>query len=190
MTTAVSVEHLARACEPVGDLIAAIRPEQWKAPTPCAEWDVRGVVEHLVGMDLVFAAMIEGGPMPPRGADCLGDDPVRAYRASSAALGTAFAGSGVLQRSFPSRLGTATGAERLQIRLYDLLAHGWDLAQATGIPVRLPEDLAEQALAFAEVQLPSQNRTGRFAEPQPVEHTAPAVDRLAAFLGRPVPWQR
>ncbi|MFG3514290.1 TIGR03086 family metal-binding protein [Streptomyces bobili] len=190
MTTAVSVDHLARAHGPVGDLIAAIRPEQWKAPTPCAEWDVRGVVEHLVGMDLVFAAMIEGGPMPERGADRLGDDPVRAYRASSAALETAFSAPGVLQRSFHSPMGSATGAERLQIRLYDLLAHGWDLAQATGIPLRLPEDLAGRSLAFAEVQLPSQNRTGRFAEPRPVEATAPAIDRLAAFLGRPVPWQR
>ncbi|MEV5488469.1 TIGR03086 family metal-binding protein [Streptomyces bobili] len=190
MTTAVSVDHLARARGAVGDLIAAIRPEQWRAPTPCAEWDVRGVVEHLVGMDLVFAAMIEGGPMPERGADRLGDDPVRAYRASSAALETVFSAPGVLQRSFRSPMGSATGAERLQIRLYDLLAHGWDLAQATAIPLRLPEDLAERSLAFAEVQLPSQNRTGRFAEPRPVEATAPAIDRLAAFLGRPVPWQR
>ena len=40
-------------------------------------------------------------------------------------------------------MGSATGGERLQIRLYDLLAHGWDLAQATGIPLRLPEDLAD-----------------------------------------------
>jgi uncharacterized protein (TIGR03086 family) len=74
----------------------------------------------------------------------------------------------------------------LQIRLYDLLAHGWDLARATGIPARLPEDLAEQALGFVQVQFSAQPRTGRFAEPQPVEETAPAIDRLAAFLGRPV----
>jgi uncharacterized protein (TIGR03086 family) len=77
----------------------------------------------------------------------------------------------------------------LQIRLYDLLAHGWDLAQATQIPARLPEDIAERALAFAQAQLSTQSRTGRFSEPQPVEEPAPAIDRLAAFLGRPVPPQ-
>jgi uncharacterized protein (TIGR03086 family) len=188
MATA-SVEDLARACEAVGDLIAEIRPEQWKAPTPCTEWNVRDVVNHLVGMDRVFAALIEGGPMPERGADRLGDDPVGAGRASSASLQAAFSRPGVLEQSYPGPLGSATGAERLQIRLYDLLAHGWDLAQATGIPARLPEDLAEQALAFVQVQLSRQSRTGRFAEPQPVEETAPAIDRLAAFLGRPVPPQ-
>ncbi|MFF2964560.1 TIGR03086 family metal-binding protein [Streptomyces sp. NPDC057963] len=187
--TTVSVEHLARTYESVGDLIAEIRPEQWKEPTPCTEWNVRDVVRHLVGMDLVFAAMLEGGPRPERGADPLGDDPVRAYRASSASLQTAFARPGVLERSFRGPLGSATGAERLQIRLYDLLAHGWDLAQATGISVRLPEDLAEQALAFVQVQVSAQSRAGRFAEPQPVDETAPAIDRLAAFLGRPVPPQ-
>ncbi|MFH9861888.1 TIGR03086 family metal-binding protein [Streptomyces sp. NPDC017202] len=187
--TTVSVDRLARACVSVGDLIAGIRPEQWEAPTPCTEWNVRDVVRHLVGMDLVFAAMIEGGPMPEPAADPLGDDPVAAYRASSAALRAAFAGTGVLERDFRGPLGSATGAERLQIRLYDLLAHGWDLARATGIPARLPDDLAEESLAFARDRLPSPSRTGRFAEPQPVAQTAPAVDRLAAFLGRPVPWR-
>ncbi|MFI5877069.1 TIGR03086 family metal-binding protein [Streptomyces sp. NPDC051445] len=187
--TTPSVENLARACEAVGDLIAEIRAAQWKAPTPCTEWNVREVVDHLVGMDLVFAAMIEGGPMPERGADRLGDDPVGAYRSSSAQLQAAFSRPGVLERSYRGPLGSATGAERLQIRLYDLLAHGWDLAQATGIPARLPADVAEQSLAFAQVQLSTQSRTGRLAEPQPVEETAPAIDRLAAFLGRPVPPQ-
>ncbi|MFG2985465.1 TIGR03086 family metal-binding protein [Streptomyces sp. NPDC048258] len=187
--TTVSVEDLARACEAVGDLIAEVRPEQWKAPTPCAEWTVREVVDHLVGMDLVFAAMIEGGPMPERGADRLGDDPAGAHRSSSASLRAAFSRPGVLERSYRGALGSATGAERLQIRLYDLLAHGWDIAQAAGIPARLPEDLAEQALAFVRVQLSTQSRAGRFAEPQPVEETAPAIDRLAAFLGRSVPPQ-
>ncbi len=83
-------------------------------------------------------------------------------------------------------LGTATGAERLQIRLYDLLAHGWDLAQATGQPAGLPDDLAEQSLAFARTQLTEQARPGRFGPARIVAEQAPAIERLAAFLGRPV----
>lgn len=182
MTTG-GVQDLARACGAVGDLIAEVGPGQWSAPTPCTEWSVRDVVNHLVGMDLVFAALIEGDPMPERRADRLGDDPARAYRASNASLQAAFARPGVLERSYAGPLGRATGTERLQIRLYDLLVHGWDLAQATGIPARLPEDLAEQALAFVQLQLAPQSRPGRFAGPQPVEESAPAIDRLAAFLG-------
>ena len=72
------------------------------------------------------------------------------------------------------------------MRLYDLLVHGWDLAQATRQPSELLNDLAERALAFARVQLSTQPRTGRFAPAQAISEDAPAIDRLAAFLGRPV----
>ncbi|WP_227998469.1 maleylpyruvate isomerase family mycothiol-dependent enzyme [Nocardia australiensis] len=85
------VEDLARANTAVGELIAEIRSEQWKAPTPCTEWDVRDVVNHLVVMNLVFVALLGGTPAPERGVNHLGDDPVAAYRASAAALEAAFA---------------------------------------------------------------------------------------------------
>ncbi len=88
------------------------------------------------------------------------------------------------------QLGRASGAERLQIRLYDLLAHGWDFAQATeqpaDLPDDLPDDLAEQSLAFARTQLTGQARPGRFGPAQVAPERAPAIERLAAFLGRPV----
>ena len=71
-------------------------------------------------------------------------------------------------------------------RLYDLLAHGWDLAQATGHPAELPEDLAEQSVAFAQAQLAEQARAGRFDPAQRIAEHAPAIQRLVAFLGRPV----
>jgi uncharacterized protein (TIGR03086 family) len=171
----------------VGDLIANIRFDQWNAPTPCTEWKVQDVANHLVAMNLVFAALIDDGPMPERRADHLGNDPVEAYWASAASFHAAFARPGVLERSVLGPMGSATGAERLQIRLYDLLAHGWDLMQATGIRAHIPEELAEQALVFVRDQLSTRARTGRFAEPQSVDGTAPAIDRLAGFLGRSVP---
>ncbi|MGH3515743.1 MAG: hypothetical protein ACRDRB_26280 [Pseudonocardiaceae bacterium] len=74
----------------------------------------------------------------------------------------------------------------IQAAIVDLLAHGWDLAQATGQPAELPEDLAEQALTFARIQLSTMPRTGRFGPAQTISDRAPAVDRLVAFLGRPV----
>jgi uncharacterized protein (TIGR03086 family) len=113
-------------------------------------------------------------------------DPVGAYRDSAARLQAAFEQPGVLERTYRGPLGAATGAERLQIRLYDLLAHGWDLAQATGQPAALPDDVAEQSLALVRIQLTEQARPGRFGPAQTVDDHAPAVERLVAFLGRPV----
>ncbi len=174
----------------MGDLIGRIPDGQWQAPTPCTEWNVREVVGHLVGMNLVFVAVFEDGPMPERGAGTLGSDPAGAFRESAAALQAAAARPGVLERRQATPLGSATGAERLQWRIADLLTHGWDLIQATGVAAELPGDLAEQALTFVRGQLPGQPRAGRFADAQPIRDDAPAIDRLAAITGRPVPWRR
>ena len=190
VTNSAIFEALARASAAVGDLIDRIPADRWTAATPCTQWAVRDVVAHLVGMNLVFVAMLEQSPMPDRGADPLGADPAGSYRRSATALQAAAALPGVLERSQSSAVGVATGAERLQWRIADLLTHGWDLVQATGVVAELPDDLAEQALAFARAQLPAQSRAGRFADPQPVPEDAPAIERLAAFTGRPVPWHR
>lgn len=181
-----SVGQLARALSSVGLLVDGVREDQWTAPTPCSDWSVRELLAHLVGMNLVFAALMGDQPPPVRGADPLGQDPKGAYDDSAAALLAAFEGPGVLGRVYQGPLGSATGAQRLQIRIYDLLAHGWDIARATGQHPEPLEDLAEQALAFVQHQLAGQPRAGRFDPAQPVSDDAPALDRLVAFLGRRV----
>jgi hypothetical protein len=119
------------------------------------------LVDHLVGMNLVFVARLEGSPTPERGADRLGADPAGAYRRSVAALQAAAARPGVLERSQATAVGVATGIERLQWRIADLLTHGRDLAQAAGVAAGLPDDLVEQALSLVRIQLPSQPRWSR-----------------------------
>lgn len=178
--------QLSRTMSAVDHLVAGIRHEQWLAPTPCTDWNVHDLVNHMVGMNLVFVALMRDQPPPQRGADRLGNDPLGAYRDSGVALVAAFDQPGVLERTFHGPLGSATGAERLNIRIADLLVHGWDLSQATGQPSELPEDLAEEALAFVRAQVLTQPRTGRYGPEQAVGQDAPAIDRLAAFLGRPV----
>ena len=116
---------------------------------------MRDVISHLVGMNLVFVALFEESPMPARGVDRLGADPAGAYHRSAAALQAAAARPGVLERSQATPVGVATGAERLQWRIVDLLVHGWDLAQSTGVAAGLPDNLAEQALTFSGPSCPA-----------------------------------
>jgi uncharacterized protein (TIGR03086 family) len=182
------IEQLRLSLAAVAALINAIRPDQWSAPTPCEQWDVHRVVEHLVGMNLVFAAMLAGEPLPERGKGPDRDDLARAFSDSATSLLAAFAEPGVLDRSYAGPLGTATGSDRLQIRLYDLLAHGWDLAAATGQPANLPDDAARDALGFVREQLTDDARAGRFAPPQPTPDGARPIEQLVAFLGRRITW--
>lgn len=178
---------LGRAFEAVGILISNVSTDQWSAATPCADWSVRRLVEHLIGMNRVFTALLGDAPVPrAAAADQVEQDPVTAYRETSAALLLAFGQPGALDRQYTGPLGTASGGERLQIRLYDLLAHGWDLAGATGQPVNLPDDLVESSVAFARRQLAGQSRDGRFGPPRNVDENASAIEQLVAFLGRSV----
>ncbi len=184
----IQLDQLARSFAAVGELINAIQPGQWSAPTECLGWSVHRLVEHLVGKNLVFTAVLAEQPLPQRGDGISSDQLGPAYRESAAGLLDAFAQPGVLDRSYLGPLGAATGTERLNIRMYDLLAHGWDLAQALGRPVHLPQDAAEQALAFARADGRAVRPGGGcFSPPRPVADAAPAIVRLVAFLGRDVP---
>ncbi len=182
------LDQLARSFAAVGSLIDAIQPGQWSAPTPCLDWTVHRLVEHVVGKNLVFAAVLAEQPLPQRGGGMPSGQFASAYRESAAVLLDAFGRPGVLDRVYQGPLGGASGAERLKIRMYDLLAHGWDLAQALGRPADLPADAAEESLAFARADGRAvQPRGGCFGPARPVADAAPALDRLVAFLGRDVP---
>src|SRR5579884_4390418 len=104
------LDQLQRSVAAVDALIGSIRPDQWSAPTPCEGWDVRRLVEHLAGLNRVFAAMLGGEPPPQRGEGLPGEALPRAFRESAATLVAAFAEPGVLDRSYAGPLGTATGA--------------------------------------------------------------------------------
>ncbi len=181
-----SLALLDRSFVAVGLLIDNIRPEQWSWPTPCTDWNLREVVRHLVGLNRLFTAMLNDAPAPQRWDDIADDEIPTQYRESAALLMAAFSVPGVLERAYQGPLGSATGAERLSIRLYDLLAHCWDIAQATGQAAVVPEDAVEHALAFARQQVRDDARAGRFGPPQVAPAHASSMQQLVAFLGRPV----
>ncbi len=181
------LDRLARSFAAVGELVEAIRPGEWSAPTQCMDWSVHRLVEHLIGKNLVFAAVLAERALPQRGDPMPREQLVPAYRESAAVLLDAFAQPGVLDRNYVGPLGAATGAERLKIRMYDLLAHGWDLAHALGRRADPPADAAEASLAFARADGRAVRPGGGcFGPPRPVADAAPAIVRLAAFLGRDV----
>ncbi|MUM20923.1 TIGR03086 family protein [Mycobacterium sp. CBMA271] len=175
-----SAEDFTRASEAVEKLVAGIRPEQWDAPTPCTEWNLRQLVEHLAEVNYALAERFGG---LGGGAE---NDPAVAYRASAQSLSDALALPGVLEQTYPGPFANTTGDRQLQIRMADLITHGWDLAQVTGLSADLPGDLIENALAFVERLAGAFARSGKFGTPQPAPADASALDRLAALSGRVV----
>jgi hypothetical protein len=77
---------LDRALAATETVVAGIRAGQWAAPTPCTELDVRGVLNHLVSGNLLFAALVRGEPLPDRAEDHLDGDPLAAFQRAAGGL--------------------------------------------------------------------------------------------------------
>ncbi|MFF9784441.1 TIGR03086 family metal-binding protein [Streptomyces nigrescens] len=168
----------------VAALVAAVRPEDLALPTPCAGWSVRQLLDHMVWENLMATSIAEDAPRDDHTADHLGDDHRAAFDDSVRAALAAFTGSGMLRRTYGPY--EAPGAMIVQQVVVELLAHGWDLARATGAPTGLAPEAAEETLAAARRIYGAAPRTegSSFAPERPAPSGASATDRLAAFLGR------
>ena len=171
-----------------GALIDGVKPEQWDQRTPCDEWDVRALVEHILGWMEVFDAGANGGLFEGDPADYrLGDDPAGDFRASADSMIEGWRNGGT-DRTVRLTMGELPAPMALNMTLMEYMTHGWDLATATGQPVPYSDAEAEQVLEAAHATLKPEYRGPDTAmgEPQEAPAGAPAVDRLAAFMGRRV----
>ena len=115
-------------------------PDQWGCPTPCADWEVRNLVNHLVSEQLWVPPLLAGKRVADLGAgfaagDVLGADPVAAWDAAAAAAASAaFAGRGALERTVHLSYADRPGEEYAREMVFDLVVHSWDLAR--GISAR------------------------------------------------------
>ncbi|KAA9153332.1 TIGR03086 family protein [Amycolatopsis acidicola] len=166
-------------------LVRALAPSQFELPTACTDWSVQAVVNHLTQGNHKFAAWARGAQAPPDG-DFLGDDPAGAFERSVALVRAALSEPGLLERTVETPFGPVPGATLVHMRVNEFLAHGWDIADATGQPTDFLPDLAEGALRQWRDRLGGKPRPdgGPFAAERAAPEGASAADRLAAFLGR------
>ena len=149
-----------RSVEGFMALLAAFDPpgpdgEAWRGPTPCADWDVRTLVNHIVYEDVWTIPMMEGSTIEEVGdrfdGDLLGDDAVTAARAAGEAAVTATASGVVAGQTVHLSFGDTPAEEYAYQLAADHLIHGWDLAAATGGDRTLDAELVDACAAwFAE----------------------------------------
>jgi uncharacterized protein (TIGR03086 family) len=186
MTTVADWHAL--ALDATGRLVAAIPADRWHGPTPCAGWDVRGLVSHLVSGNLWASELGAGGTIEEVGerldGDLLGADPAGAYAASARAASKVFHLPGALGAPCAVSYGPVPGSVYAGHRFIDVMIHGWDLATSTGQDSRLDDDLAEACRKVAEPQIDMLRASGAFGESVRVAADASAQARLLAMLGR------
>jgi len=169
-------EALVVAQRVVGDIARS----QFELPTPCDEWNVRQVLEHIIGGNRRIA-----GDPPAVGEDVIGDDLPAAYAGSASGSLVAFSADGAMDRLFMLSIGEVPGSLAVLARSTDQLAHAWDLARATGVSTDLAPELYVTALDVLHERFATRGRNYKtYAEEKVPPEDATAADRFAAFAGR------
>jgi uncharacterized protein (TIGR03086 family) len=179
-------ENLSKAFASTRDILSNVTREQLDDPTPCKSWNVRDLINHIVGGAHWFGASVEAGEgAPPSGHDWTEGDMVASFDEGVARTVAAFDAPGAQEKIVKLPFGEFPGAAFMSLATTDTFTHGWDLAKATGQSADLDPELAEHLLE--SVQLPDAFRGD---EPMPfgprleARDGACAADRLAAFMGR------
>jgi uncharacterized protein (TIGR03086 family) len=162
-------------------VIANVRPEQYDDKTPCAEWTVRELMEHMIG---VVAGMGAAASGQARREFALGPDPAAQFQEAATVAVEAWRTPGVMERIVDAGPGPMPGRVLAGINLLDTATHTWDLAVATGQPAALPDGVAEAAMEASQEIVSPELRPGRFGPETAAPQGAGATERLVAFLGR------
>jgi uncharacterized protein (TIGR03086 family) len=178
----------ARALESTGAIVAGIPPDRWHDSTPCAGWDVRALVNHLISGNLWAAELAAGATIDDVGSrldrDLLGSDPARSYAESAKPAAAAFRRPGALDAPCAVSYGPVPGSAYAGHRFIDVFTHGWDLAAATGQDTTLNADLLEACQKILEPQLEAFRQAGAIGGEVDAPPGASAQTRFLARLGR------
>jgi uncharacterized protein (TIGR03086 family) len=187
MTTAGGAGLLERALAYCLGAVGAVTPARLPHPTPCGEWDLRGLLHHLNDSLAALHEAVDGGRValdPTAGDGSPTADPVRTFRERAARLLGAWSGTVIDDRvvvvgDLPLAAGVvaATGAVELAV-------HGWDVSQACRQHRPIPNALATELLELCPLLVPAGARAPLFAARVTVPPSTGPGDQLVALLGR------
>lgn len=176
-----------RASESFVERARKIGPEQWSGPTPCTEWDVRTLVNHVAGEYLWVPEMLAGKTIADVGdrldGDVLGEDPLMTLMHARDAALAAVARPGALEATTHLSFGDLPARVYVQQMAVDSVIHSWDLAQGIGADDALDPELVELCYADLKGSAEDWRSAGVFGPA-----TAPSDDstqaKLLALTGR------
>ena len=151
--------------------------DQLDSATPCEEWDMQMLLNHMLETQHYFLASGRGGdPYPPgqRPPNTISDNPVRDFEHAREDILTTYSDPSVIEKTGPA----------LGIAFSDVLLHGWDVARATGQDTTMPPGLAEAAYEMIHGRFTDEQRKGLFKPEVQVGPDASPQDRLLAYTGR------
>lgn len=162
-----------QAADKFNEVLDQVGDDQWSAATPCEEWTVRELVDHILHWQGMGGGILGAGTSP-------GDD----WKTIEPAVGAALRDPANLEGNAEQ----FNGMPKHQVAGFvigDLLIHTWDLARAIGADEQLPEAPVEATMLGLERVPPEMMRgSNMFGAPIDVADDASPQDKLLAFTGR------
>ena len=181
LNNAPPVDLYRAATEHATVVVDAVRRDQLGLPTPCTEWTVQELIDHLVGgTEYLLSAAEQRAPRSEPQSTAAD------YRRGVADVLDALGQPGAMEHTCTSPLGFEWTVEQAVAGTFmDVLIHTWDLARATGQDDRLDADLVDACTAMFLPEMPERGRAAGIIGPAvDVGQNASAQDRLLAALGR------
>lgn len=168
--------------------VHAIAEGQWNSSTPCTEWTVRDLVNHVVGENRWVALLMAGKAIADVGnaldGDLLGDDPKRAWDEAREEALSSVEQPDALGRTVHLSYGDTPAETYITEVAVDHAVHAWDLARAIGIDEQIDLDLVEFAKRELEPKITQWREAGVFGDEIEVPEDADVLTRLLAMTGR------
>ncbi len=184
--TPTTFELIAQGIDAFGEKVRAVPADRWDAQTPCTDWSVRDLVNHVTAEHLWAPHLLDGETIAQVGdrydGDVLGDSPVTAWENAARASRAAWLSTSpdaVVHLSF----GDNPALEYGQQMLADLLIHGWDLARGAALDDALDAATVATVMVYMEANAKSWQAAGIFAPPVHIDSDDPAK-LLIAMSGR------
>jgi uncharacterized protein (TIGR03086 family) len=184
--------EMTAAANAAGRTVAHVDASQFDGPTPCTEWDVRTLLNHLIlWTSYSLEVRANGGSVGQELIDRdFAADPGFAadYRAQLDRALTAWSDPATWNRSLDVMGSPMPSADVAALNIAEMVLHGWDLAAATGQAYTVSEPAAAAAMRAVEANAELFRQYKGFAEPVEVPPTASPLDRLLALSGRDPAW--
>ena len=177
-----------RSLEEFDRYVKAIKPDQWGNQTPCTEWSVRDLVNHLVNEDRWTVPLLAGSTIEEVGdkfdGDLLGDDPLGTWEIAKKEASNAVQSEGAMEKTVNVSWGQISGAEYIGQLFNDHVIHAWDLAKGIGADDTLDPELVEVLWSLTEPRKEELAGYGVFGTPVEVPDDADTQTKLLGIFGR------
>ena len=177
---------IAKAAETTNEVVQGVDPAQFSGPTPCAEFDVKALAEHITRVTAMSVSAARKAGFTPTEFDAATFK--GRYAADISNLTSAWSEPGALEGSTPFGSGERPAEFVAAITLSELVLHGWDLARATGQTMNTDGDVAQATHQMMIQGAEGGREAGAYGAEVTVADDASPLDKALGLSGRDPTW--